>query len=98
VLAGGLGLVFFALVRGLATSKAEAELRTKVIAAREKAAAAGALGAGGAAVAALPGGTASADPLLEIDIDERPALWRVAIATPARGLARLLRRLPGALQ
>jgi hypothetical protein len=104
IVGGGLGLVFFALSRGLVVSKAEAELRAKRLAARaERQKAAAALGAGTSAVAALPGGGSmalpdAADTDEEDDDIDKPALWVRIVASVARAAARALRGAARSLQ
>lgn len=102
IVGGGLGLIFFALARGLATSKAEAELKAKRLAARaERQKAAAALASGTTAVAALPGGGSMALPDADEDDDDdldKPAIWVRIVASVARTIARILRGAASSLQ
>lgn len=101
LIGGGLSLVVFAAVRGLAVTKVEAAEKTKRLAARaEREKAAAALPAGGTAVAALPGGgTAELAPHDDDDATlDRPALWVRIVASVARTIARILRGATSSLQ
>ncbi len=101
IVGGGLGLIFFALARGLAISKAEAELKAKRLAARAERQQAAALTSGTTAVAALPSGGAMALPDAAQDDDgdlDKPAIWVQIVATVARTLARILRGATRSLQ
>jgi hypothetical protein len=101
VVGGGLGLIFFALSRGLVTSKVEAEVKAKRIAARaERQQAAATLASGTSAVAALPGGGSVTLPDADQDDDDldKPALWMRIVATVARTIARILRGAASSLQ